>query len=122
LKLKSKQARVAVDRLDGRELSPFLPLPQLQFMRKVGRTDARTKRVERHMGDFKCSAGQQNVTFRYGVDFVEGNDRLRWTPAGIDKLLAAGLWRREFDRRGNLKSKPVTPEAAMKLPGARPCT
>jgi hypothetical protein len=71
------------------------------------------------MEDFKFSVGQQNVIFRYGVDFVEGN-RLRWTPAGIDKLLAAGIWRREFDQRGNLKSKPVTPEAAMKLHGARP--
>jgi hypothetical protein len=30
------------------------------------------------------------------------------------------MWRREFDQRGNLKSKPVTPEAVMKLRGEQP--
>jgi hypothetical protein len=99
------------------DFAAFVPLPQLQLMRKIGST--RREKVERCLADFRLSAAEQDVTFRYGLDFVEGNDRLRWTPAGIDKLLAAGLWRREFDGRGNLKSKPVTPEAAMKLPGAQ---
>jgi hypothetical protein len=47
-------------------------------------------------------------TFLFGVHFTDGNDRLVWTPEGITKLIDVGLWRREFDRRGNLRSKPPT--------------
>jgi hypothetical protein len=97
------------------DFAAFVPLPQLQLMRRLGRTAH--EKAERCLADFRLAAGDRNVTFRFGVDFVEGNDRLRWTPAGIDKLLAAGLWKREFDSRGNLRSKPVTPETAMRLPG-----
>jgi hypothetical protein len=100
-----------------RHVAAFVPLPQLQLMRRIGKV--RTGKAERCLADFRLSAGDQNVTFRFGVDFVEGNDRLRWTPAGIDKLLAAGLWKREFDRCGNLRSKPATPEMAMQLPGVQ---
>ena len=89
-------------------------------MRKIGRSEPRPKKAQRRIGDFRFTAGQQNVTFRYSVDFIEGNDRLRWTPLGIDKMLAAGLWRREFDGNGNLKSKPMTPETVMNLPGSQP--
>ena len=99
------------------DFAAFVPLPQLQLMRKIGR--AAQERAAPCLADFSLSAGDRTVTFRFGVDFVEGNERLRWTPAGIDKLLSAGLWKREFDERGNLRSKPVTPETAMQLPGVR---
>jgi hypothetical protein len=116
----AKIAGAAADRAEGGELAPFLPLTQLQFMRKAAGAGRDTKKAERRMGDFEFCVGEQKSTFRYGIDFVQGNNRFCWTPAGIDKLLAVGLWRREFDQRGNLKSKPVTVEAARKLPGARP--
>jgi hypothetical protein len=120
MEFESKAVGAAVDRPDGGELAPFLPLTQLQFMRKAGSSGRGIEKAERRMGDFEFSVGEQKLTFRYGIDFVEGNNRFCWTPAGIDKLLAVGLWRREFDGRGNLKSKPVTVEAAMKLGSAPP--
>ncbi len=95
------------------EFPSFVPLPKLQA-RRAAKSGTKLQSPERSMVDFKL----EGVTFRYGVDFVDGNERLRWTPAGIDKLIAARLWTREFDQRGNLKTKPPTPHAAMKLPGA----
>ena len=120
MEIQSKAVGAAVDRPDGGALQSFLPLTQLQSMRKAASAGRENDKAERHMGDFELSVGEQKSTFRYGIDFAEGNNRFCWTPAGIDKLLAVGLWRREFDQRGNLKSKPVTVEAAMRLPGARP--
>jgi len=66
--------------------------------------------------DFKVSNNSFFTTFFAEHDFVEGEDRLCWTMAGLNKLIALGLWKREFDSRGNLKSKPMTVEAASKLP------
>jgi hypothetical protein len=66
--------------------------------------------------DFKLTNNSFFATFFEEHDFVEGEDRLCWTMAGLSKLIALGLWRREFDCRGNLKSKPMTVETAMKLP------
>ncbi len=49
---------------------------------------------------------------------MEGEDRLCWTMAGLNKLIALGLWRREFDARGNLKTKAPTVMDLMRV--ARP--
>jgi hypothetical protein len=70
------------------------------------------------MQDFKLTNNSFSASFFHSHDFAEGEDRLCWTMAGLYKLIALGLWRREFDQRGNLKSKPLTVEAAMKLSGA----
>lgn len=64
--------------------------------------------------------GGEPATFRFGVDFAEGEHRLCWTLPGIDKLIGLGLWKREFDGRGNLVSKPVSVEALMRKVGACP--
>jgi hypothetical protein len=66
------------------------------------------------MRDFSLRVGNTTAVFRFGIEFVEGDGRLCWTMAGIDRLIAVGLWRRGFDLRGNLKSKPITVEAAMR--------
>ena len=63
--------------------------------------------------------GNQAAIFRFGIDFCQGEQRLCWTKAGLDKLIELGLWRRELDARGNLKSKPIRVEAAMQLRNAR---
>jgi hypothetical protein len=55
--------------------------------------------------DFKLTNNSFFATFFEEHDFVEGEDRLCWTMAGLNKLIALGLWRREFDGRGNLKTK-----------------
>jgi hypothetical protein len=65
--------------------------------------------------DFTITFGRRKATFCLGIDFCEGENRLCWTLAGLDKLIGVGLWKREFDRRGNLISKPMTVEMAMKL-------
>ncbi len=57
------------------------------------------------MHDFNIRVRDQTMTFQFGVHFVEGESRLCWTLAGIEKLIAAGLWRREFDWQGKLRSK-----------------
>jgi hypothetical protein len=69
------------------------------------------------MRDFTISVNGETVTFRFGVDFAEGENRLCWTLSGIEKLISGGLWRREFDRRGNLLSKPVPVETLMRKAG-----
>jgi hypothetical protein len=56
--------------------------------------------------------------FRFGPDFTGGETRLCWTAQGLEKLIEIGLWQREFDKRGNLKSKPLGVEARMNLPVA----
>jgi hypothetical protein len=58
------------------------------------------------MNSITLSLDGRKHTFLYIVHFVDGNDRLVWTPDGIKKLINVGLWRREFDSRGNLKTKP----------------
>jgi hypothetical protein len=58
--------------------------------------------------DFKLTNNSFFATFFEEHDFVEGEDRLCWTMAGLNKLIALGLWRREFDGRGNLKTKAPT--------------
>jgi hypothetical protein len=70
------------------------------------------------MRNFTLTLGKSTATFRFGVDYAEGDNRFCWTLAGIEKLIACGLWKREFDKCGNLKSKPMTVEAAMKLRAA----
>jgi hypothetical protein len=69
------------------------------------------------MRDFNVRVHDQLVTFQFGVHFVEGESRLCWTLPGIEKLIAAGLWRREFDRQGNLRSKPMSVEFLMRKAG-----
>jgi hypothetical protein len=73
------------------------------------------------MNDFVIQGrtGTLIAVFHFGIDFSEGERRLCWTASGLDKLIELGLWRREFDKRGNLKTKPIRVEAAMKLPQAR---
>ena len=66
--------------------------------------------------------GYDAAVFRFGLDFTEGEQRLCWTRSGLEKLIELGLWRREFDARGNLKTKPMRVEAAMQLRCARPLT
>ena len=63
--------------------------------------------------------GNHAAVFRFGLDFTEGEQRLCWTRSGIEKLIELGMWRREFDARGNLKNKPLPVEAAMQLRNAR---
>ena len=70
------------------------------------------------MQDFVVRIAKRVAIFRFGPDFTEGESRLCWTAKGLEKLIEIGLWRREFDKRGNLNSKPLRVEAAMKLPGA----
>jgi hypothetical protein len=67
------------------------------------------------MNDFDVRIGKVTATFRINVDFDEGEDRLCWTLSGLEKLIGLGLWRREFDKRGNLLSKPMSVETAMLL-------
>jgi hypothetical protein len=69
------------------------------------------------MRDFNVRVRDQLVTFQFGVHFVEGESRLCWTLPGIEKLIAAGLWRREFDRQGKLRSKPISVEYLMRKAG-----
>jgi len=64
--------------------------------------------------------GSHAEVFRFGIDFNEGEHRLCWTRSGLEKLIELGLWRRELDRRGSLKTKPMRVETAMQLPNARP--
>ena len=71
------------------------------------------------MQDFKLTNNSFFATFFEGHDFAEGEDRLCWTMAGLNKLIALSLWHREFDQRGNLSSKPMTVEAVMQLPNAQ---
>jgi hypothetical protein len=69
------------------------------------------------MRDFNIRVRDQTLTFQFGVHFAEGERRLCWTLPGIEKLIAAGLWRREFDRQGRLRSKPISVEALMRKAG-----
>ena len=72
------------------------------------------------MHNFKLTNNSFFATFFEEHDFVEGEDRLCWTMAGLNKLIALGLWRREFDAPGNLKTKAMSVEAAMQLRNVRP--
>jgi hypothetical protein len=67
------------------------------------------------MQDFKLSNNSFFATFFEDHDFAEGEDRLCWTMVGLNKLIALGLWRREFDGPGNLKSKPPTVADLMRM-------
>jgi hypothetical protein len=67
------------------------------------------------MRDFTVTVDGRKQTFTFGLHFVEGNERDCWTPDGITKLINAGLWRREFDQRGNLKTKPPTVADVMRM-------
>jgi hypothetical protein len=65
--------------------------------------------------DFRLASNGFFATFFEGHDFDEGEDRLCWTMAGLNKLMALGLWKRELDQRGNLKAKPPTVAQMMGL-------
>ena len=43
------------------------------------------------MHDFKLTNNSFSATFFEGHDFAEGEDRLCWTMAGLNKLIALGL-------------------------------
>jgi hypothetical protein len=72
------------------------------------------------MRDFVIRTSNVTAVFRFGLDFTEGEQRLCWTRSGLEKLIELDLWRREFDARGNLKTKPMRVEEALALPNARP--
>ncbi len=72
------------------------------------------------MRDFTVRVADETVLFRFGVDFAEGEERLCWTLPGIEKLIAHGLWKRQFDRRGNILKKPTSVEVLMQKSGAAP--
>ena len=65
------------------------------------------------MNPFTLSLSGQSETFRPAEDFSEGHDRLHWTLAGIEKLIRLGVWRREYDLRGKLKTKPPHVETVI---------
>ena len=58
--------------------------------------------------DFRVTRNSFFATFFEGHDFTEGEDRLCWTLPGLNKMIGLGLWKRELDQRGNLKTKPPT--------------
>jgi hypothetical protein len=65
------------------------------------------------MTPFTVSVSGKTETFLPADDFTEGHERLHWTLGGIEKLIKIGLWRREYDLRGKLKSKPPRVEAVI---------
>ena len=67
------------------------------------------------MDCFSIAGNDRIETFRLGDDYGEGHDRLHWTLRGIEKLIRLGLWRREYDMRGKLKSKPPRVETIIEL-------
>jgi hypothetical protein len=67
------------------------------------------------MHDFSLNLDKRTATFQFELDFTEGVDRLCWTPTGIEKLIKLGLWKRQFDRRGNLITKPMAVETLMRV-------
>jgi hypothetical protein len=67
------------------------------------------------MDCFSIAGNDRIERFRLGDDYGEGHDRLHWTLRGIEKLIRLGLWRREYDMRGKLKSKPLRVEVLMEL-------
>jgi hypothetical protein len=73
---------------------------------------------------FVISVGGKVETFRPNEDFNEGHERLHWSLEGIEKLIRLGLWHREYDLRGRLKSKPPQVEkvieAALRKPVKKP--
>jgi hypothetical protein len=71
------------------------------------------------MRDFTVRVRDQLVTFQFGVHFVEGEGRLCWTLPGVEKLIGHGLWKRQFDARGDLVSKPVRVEMLMRKAALR---
>jgi hypothetical protein len=62
---------------------------------------------------FTVSRSGKIETFLPAEDFSEGHDRVHWTLSGIEKLIKLGLWCREYDLRGNLKSKPPLVETII---------
>jgi hypothetical protein len=72
------------------------------------------------MHDFAVTTGNSTNTFRFGIDFVDGEDRFCWTASGLEKLIVLGLWERRLDRRGTVLEKPPTVEQLRRAPGARP--
>ena len=58
------------------------------------------------MDSFSISHIEGIETFRFGEDYCDGHERLHWTLRGIEKLIRLGLWRREYDLRGKLRSTP----------------
>jgi hypothetical protein len=73
--------------------------------------------INGQMRDFSIRARDQTVTFRFGVDFTEGESRLCWTLPGIEKLIAAGLMAEGIRPGGNLRSKPVAVVTLMREAG-----
>jgi hypothetical protein len=65
------------------------------------------------MNSFTLSLGGQSETFRPAEDFSDGHDRLHWTLSGIEKLIRLGVWRREYDLRGKLRTKPPHVETVI---------
>ena len=70
---------------------------------------------------FSISVGGKVETFRPIEDFTDGHERLHWTLGGIEKLIKMGLWRREYDLRGKLKSKPPRVEAVVEAVNRKAC-
>lgn len=71
------------------------------------------------MREFVITVGRVTRTFSEGIDFGPGESRQHWTLSGLQKLIELGLWRREIDKRGNLKAKPPTVEMIRRLSAAR---
>ncbi len=67
------------------------------------------------MHKFYITVGHLTETFRSGSDYGPGETREHWTLAGLEKLIRLGLWRRELDKRGNVKVKPPTVEMMRRL-------
>jgi hypothetical protein len=72
------------------------------------------------MTPFTVSVGKMTETFWPIRDFAEGHDHFHWTLDGIEKLIRIGLWRRDYDLRGKLKSKPPRVEAVIEAVNRRP--
>ena len=70
------------------------------------------------MNCFSVAHNGRIETFRFGEDYEDGHERLHWTLPGIEKLIRLGLWRREYDLRGRLRSVPPRVEGLIEKPRA----
>ncbi len=71
------------------------------------------------MQEFRITAASGTETFREGNDYASGETRQHWTLSGLEKLINLGLWKREIDKRGNVKVKPPSVEMIMRFANAR---
>ncbi len=71
------------------------------------------------MHQFRITAANRTETFREGNDYAPGETRQHWTLSGLEKLIKLHLWKREIDKRGNVKVKPPSVEMIMRLANAR---